>query len=252
VTSGCGRVLLVLIAGVAMWASSPRRCTAAEAATAPTTRAALAADSIERSAIRRGAAASATQPSAAAANTAPPRGAGQSLSMQRLALSLGIVIVVIIAARVVMRKMFPAATVGRSSQVIRVLSRSVLAPKQQFLLLQVGKRLIVVGDSGASMNALAEITDPQEVASLVGQLASESASSSSSAFGAIFGRASNEFTPADETPAHENSEEPSAGGVAPSTEPNIEPPDMRLAAASAEIGSLLERARGLVRNVKRS
>lgn len=246
-TFGCGRVLLMVV-GLTLALASPRVLCAAGTTTAPTTRAALDADSIERTAIRRGAGASATQPSAAGANNAASRGSSQTLSVQRLALSLGIVIAIIIVARIVMRKMFPAASVGRSSQVIRVLSRSVLAPKQQFLLLQVGKRLIVVGDTGASMNALAEITDPEEVSSLVGQLASEHVTSASTAFGALFRRASNEFAPADEPASREDSEELTNEAM----EPNIEPPDERLAAASAEIGSLLERTRGLVRNVKRS
>src|SRR5262249_12660030 len=99
---------------------------------------------------------------------------GSGLDLQRVALSLLLVIGVIIAARLAMKKLFPAVAVGRNSQVIRVLSRSVVGPKQQFLLVQIGKRLVLVGDSGASMNALSQIDDPEEVAALIGKLHSES------------------------------------------------------------------------------
>ncbi len=59
---------------------------------------------------------------------------------------------------------------------MRLLSRTVLSPKQQVLLLQVGRRVIVVGDGGAAgMRPLCEITDPDEVAALVGDAKSAEA-----------------------------------------------------------------------------
>jgi hypothetical protein len=95
--------------------------------------------------------------------------------------------------------MFPSASVGRSSQVIKVISRSVIAPKQQLLLIQVGRRIVLVGDCGMQMNALAEITDPDEVASLLGQLRANSAADTlrdskiSKPFGSLLGRAQRQF-----------------------------------------------------------
>jgi flagellar biogenesis protein FliO len=151
-------------------------------------------------------------------------------------------VALIVVARIAMRKLFPAASIGRSSQVIRVVSRSVLAPKQQFLLLRVGKRLIVVGDSGGNMNALAEITDPDEVAAIVGQLATESSTSASATFGSLFRRASTEYSATSEV----------AGRGQPESDGATEATDPQLVAASGEIGSLLERVRGLSRHLKRS
>ena len=84
---------------------------------------------------------------------------------------------------------------------MRVISRLVVAPKQQVLLLQVGKRVLVVGDCGTQMSELSEITDPDEISSLVGQIEQDKGSSQAGAFGALFGRAQKPFeTSADEKP----------------------------------------------------
>jgi len=77
---------------------------------------------------------------------------------------------------------------------MKVLSRSVIAPKQQLLLIQVGRRLVLVGDCGQQMNALAEISDPDEVAGLLGQLrAGPPAVESSNPFAPLLGRAQRKF-----------------------------------------------------------
>ena len=68
-----------------------------------------------------------------------------------------------------------------------------ISPKQQLLVVQVGRRLVVVGDSGQQMNPLCEITDPDEMAALIGQIHEEKRESPAGAFGAIFGRAGSAF-----------------------------------------------------------
>lgn len=172
---------------------------------------------------------------------APP-----SFDVRRVGLSLAIVIGLILLARFAMKRLFPAASVGRSSQVIKVLSRSVIAPKQQFLLLQVGKRLIIVGDSGTSMNALAQIDDAQEVASIIGQLSSESSSSSVAAFGAMFRKQRIAFEREEErkgTPPP-----PELADVPP---PTSEEEDEKLTSASSEITGLLERVKLVTQRLQR-
>jgi hypothetical protein len=71
---------------------------------------------------------------------------------------------------------------------VQVLSRTVLSPKQQLMLVRVGRRLIVVADSGGQMAPLSEITDPDEVAALVGQVKDEKLSAAAPAFGGLLGR----------------------------------------------------------------
>jgi flagellar biogenesis protein FliO len=90
----------------------------------------------------------------------------------------------------------------RGNKTIHVVSRSVLSPKQQVIMLRVGKRLIVVGDSGGQLNPLCEISDPDEVASLIGESHKEPAETGKS-FGAMFRRAEEPFTESSEAPAEE-------------------------------------------------
>src|SRR4029077_6101766 len=81
---------------------------------------------------------------------------------------------------------------------VQVLSRSPLTPRQQVVLLKVGRRVLVVADNGSQMNSLCQITDPDEVAGLVGQLRSEKGSGAgqgagAGAFGGLFGRSRKSF-----------------------------------------------------------
>jgi len=102
------------------------------------------------------------------------------------------VIVLIFVLRGMGRFFFPSATSRGQSRVVEVLSRSPLAPKQQVMLLRVGRRVIVVGDSGTQMNTLCEISDPDEVAGLVGQLREEK-TAAAAAFSSLFGRFNRRF-----------------------------------------------------------
>lgn len=86
------------------------------------------------------------------------------------------------------RKLFALPAAGRSTGTVRVLTRSVLAPRQQVMLLQVGRRVLVVADSGSQMTNLCAITDPDEVAALLGQIRSEKEAASANAFGGLLGR----------------------------------------------------------------
>jgi hypothetical protein len=76
---------------------------------------------------------------------------------------------------------------------MKVLSRLVLSPKQQLLMVQVGRRIVVIGDSAGQMSAVSEIADPDEVGSLVAQLADEKSQQGFKGFGAMFNRAGKSF-----------------------------------------------------------
>jgi len=120
-------------------------------------------------------------------NVAVPIVKPQGMDYPRVLGALGIVIGLIFVLRWGGRFLFPGAAGRGASRAIEVLSRSPLSPKQQVLLIRVGRRLVVVGDTGSQMNALCEITDPDEIASLVGQLRDEKSSATPRAFGALFG-----------------------------------------------------------------
>jgi flagellar biogenesis protein FliO len=111
----------------------------------------------------------------------------QGMDFPRVLAALGIVIGLILVLRWCGRIFFPGVTGRPANRAIEVISRSPVSPKQQVLLIRVGRRLLVVADTGSRMNALCEINDPDEIASLVGQLREEKSSVTSRPFGAIFG-----------------------------------------------------------------
>jgi flagellar biogenesis protein FliO len=118
--------------------------------------------------------------------------------------ALGIVIGLIFVLRWLGRFFFPGVAGRGANRAIEVLSRSPLSPKQQLMLIRVGRRLIVVGDTGSQMSALCEITDPDEIAGLVGQLRDEKTTPTTRAFGAMFGSSRRAFeTEADSAPPEE-------------------------------------------------
>jgi flagellar biogenesis protein FliO len=156
---------------------------------------------------------------------------GNTLNAGRVGLALVVVLGAIFLLRWLARQ-FVRVGVAESKP-IKVLSRSVLSAKQQLLLLQIGKRLVVVGDSGGSMNPLCEISDPDEVASLIGQAREDRPMTKS--FGRIFGRAKEPF--GDEPPAVETEE----------AAPNPEAVEM-----SQEIGGLMAKVQAMRKQFKGS
>ncbi len=80
--------------------------------------------------------------------------------------ALGVVIGLVLVLRVVVTKLGGRAATA-PSRAVEVLSRTSVAPKNHVLLLRVGGRVLVVGDSSAGLRTLSEIDDPEEVASLL-------------------------------------------------------------------------------------
>jgi flagellar biogenesis protein FliO len=133
--------------------------------------------------------AAATRPASTSTDSSPATpSSAPTLEVPKVVGALAIVLVLIFALRAVMRRAFPAGGLGGSSRAVQVLSRTVLSPKQQLMLVRVGRRLIVVADSAGQMSPLSEITDPDEVAALVGQVKDEKLSAAAPAFGGLLGR----------------------------------------------------------------
>jgi flagellar biogenesis protein FliO len=73
----------------------------------------------------------------------------------------------------VSRRILPGAAFGAasSSRAIQVLSRAPIGGKHRILVLQVGRRILIVAESGGQpLSTLCQITDPNEAAALIGQL----------------------------------------------------------------------------------
>lgn len=84
--------------------------------------------------------------------------------------ALGVVLGIILGLRwLYLRYAGRGIAVARSTPVVEVLARTSVAPRNHVLLLRVGSRILVVSDAGSSgMRTLADIEDPEEVASLIG------------------------------------------------------------------------------------
>jgi flagellar biosynthetic protein FliO len=175
----------------------------------------------------------------AAATTAA---GSQGMDYPRVLAALGIVIALILVLRWFGKYFFPTAPSRGSSRAVEVISRSPLSPKQQIVLIRVGRRLVVVGDSGSQMNPLCEISDPDEIAALVGQLRDEKTSPTTRAFGAMFGKSRQQFDrSAEDLPAEEQ--------PAPLTEADEDQP---ITSARDELNGLRDRVRMLAQQFKDS
>ena len=91
---------------------------------------------------------------------------GSSLDYERVVIALAIVIGLIFVTRWVSKQLFPGAVAARNSGAMKVMSRLVISPKQQLLMVQVGRRIVVVGDSAGRWGRSAKSPTRDEVASL--------------------------------------------------------------------------------------
>ncbi|MDG2055092.1 MAG: flagellar biosynthetic protein FliO [Phycisphaerales bacterium] len=90
----------------------------------------------------------------------------------RVLLALGGVLALILLLRAVLRRMGAASGVGslggrRPSGVLEVLGRFPTGRKQSMVLLKLGRRIVLVHQTPMGMQSLAEVVDPDEVASLL-------------------------------------------------------------------------------------
>jgi len=101
--------------------------------------------------------------------------------------ALGLVIGLVLLLRFGVAKFGGRVTTSQSRSV-EVLSRTSVAPKNHVLLLRVGGRVLVVGDSGAGLRTLTEIEDPDEVASLLASVEADRETSVTHGFNRMLSR----------------------------------------------------------------
>jgi flagellar biogenesis protein FliO len=110
----------------------------------------------------------------------------------RVMLALSGVIILIFILRYGAKRILPGGAVLRNTRTIKILARCPVAPKQQVMLIQLGKRLLLVGDSGSQLNSLCNITDGDEVSAILAQI-HEEAAAQVGRFDLTFGRAKKKF-----------------------------------------------------------
>ena len=153
---------------------------------------------------------------AAAATTTqqatPAPKASKAWDFARIPIALGAVILLILGLRWVGKRLTGAGSGKGNERGVKVLSRSVLAPRQQMLVVQFGRRLLLVGSSGAEMTPLCQLDDPDEVAEVLAQLKSDGGGAARSFLAAIRG-ADSAYDQAEETPAAPQPSAPAEGAL---------------------------------------
>lgn len=239
---GC-KLVAALVA--AMVCFSAAAATTRPAATRPSTRPATTSglgQTLIQPATRTPDGSSSTQ-SVAAAPVA------QGMQLPRVLGALALVIGLIFVLRSVFRRSMGAGAMTNSSAVVQVLTRCLISPRQQLVLLRVGRRLIVAADCNGQLSALSEITDPDEVATLVGELRDEKLSAASKSFGGLLGcfrRGMSDESDVDEEPVHSPRLRRDAAGEVDGDEAE----DPAVAATRQDISGLLERVRLLSHQFK--
>jgi flagellar biogenesis protein FliO len=167
--------------------------------------------------------------------SAPGSASDNVFTVGRVTLALGVVLGCIFILRWASRHVLGLPG-GGSHEAIQVLCRSMVSPRQQLMLVQVGRRLVLVANCGAQMNSLCEITDADEIAGILGQLHRRKNSAGTGAFLSLFRGASAPYEDAardDEAPAEVKAE---ANG------------EVELAATRQELSGLLEKVRSVSRS----
>jgi len=80
--------------------------------------------------------------------------------------ALAVVAGLIFAARWFLRRWGASGPAGQAGP-MEVLARASVAPRQQLLLVRLGKRLVLIGAGGGTMSTLAEVSDQAEVDELM-------------------------------------------------------------------------------------
>jgi flagellar biogenesis protein FliO len=178
-------------------------------------------------------------PAGQKADSVTPTAPTDGIGFTRVLLSLAAVVGLILFLRWGGVKLFKGQGTPHSTGVMQVVARAPIAPRQQLMLVRVGRRVVVVSNSAGQMTPLSEITDADEVAELLGQL-KRGREPGANPFASIFNRAEADY----EQPAEVGSE-----GVSSSTA--AEPPETQSPAdVRAELNGLMEKVRGMARQFR--
>lgn len=131
--------------------------------------------------------------------TTPPSDAVGSGTLGALG-ALGLVLGLILVLRWGWVR-FGGAVVARSSPAVEVLSRTTVSPRNHVVLLRVGGRIVVVGDSSAGLRTLAQIEEPDEVAGLLEAVTAAKTTSISQTFSQLLSHKGGEFGDSLDAPA---------------------------------------------------
>jgi flagellar biogenesis protein FliO len=124
--------------------------------------------------------------------------AGSSWWIVKTLGALAVVIGLIFVVRSVLGRVAGSVTSSAFSPAVEVLSRVTVAPRNHILLVRLGKRVLVLGDSSAGLRKLADITEPDEVAGVLAAVSAGKPNSISRGFGHLMERFNRDYRPEEE------------------------------------------------------
>jgi len=110
------------------------------------------------------------------------REAGRSSGLLSDLWPLLAVLALIAAAAYLLKKFMPARGLLAGSNALQVVAQTHVTAKQQLMLVKVGRRLALIGVSPDRLSTLMTIDDPEQVAALLGEVASAQPGSMTRAF----------------------------------------------------------------------
>jgi flagellar biogenesis protein FliO len=96
--------------------------------------------------------------------------------------SLGIVVCLFLGVAWMAKRAMPAGSAKLPNEVVEVLGRSTIAPRQQVYVLRFGRKLLLISQQPGQTQTLSEITDEEEVIRLAGICEANSPRSSTRSF----------------------------------------------------------------------
>jgi len=149
--------------------------------------------------------------------------------------SLVIVLALIVGVTYLFKRFSLNANRNSMPAGVEILARSSMNPKQSLCLVQLGNRLVLLGQSPNHISSLQTIDDPDEIAQIMGQLEQKKTLSISNTFGKLFHR---------EKELYENYENPA---ISLDIEDNQDQnqPNQPWCQAKGELSSLFEKVKGL-------
>ena len=167
---------------------------------------------------------------------------------QRLLVAMVVVVGLIVALRYAAGWLFPGVRGQPGGRAVRVLGRTAIAPRQQVILIHVGRRVLVVGDSAGTLSPLANIDDADEVAELIGRVSGATQGNgpeSAGRFGGLFGRAKTDYDLPSLPPGEYVDDAPD------DSDDESPPGDPHVAAAQDEIAGILDKMRSITKTIRR-
>ena len=108
--------------------------------------------------------------------------------------ALGVVIGLILVLRAIFTKAMGNRAVVTRSSAVEVLGRVAVAPRHHVLIVRLGGRILVLGESAGGLNTLANLDDAEEVAELLQAVTSSSPGSSGHGFSQLLKRFNGQYT----------------------------------------------------------